>query len=185
MLPLLSVPKKPPVPPLNIVGDLAGGSLFMVTGILAALLEAQKSGEGQVIDCAITDGSAHLMSMFYTMDKLGAWSTTRANNLLDGATPFYSAYEAADGKFVSVGCLEPQFFAEMVEKAELPAWFIENQNNTEKWPEMRQVLVETFKSKTRDEWVDIFEGSDACVAGILDYKEAIEHPHNVARGYLY
>lgn len=171
-----------PVPPLNIVGDYAGGSLFLVVGILSALLEAQRSGRGQVIDAAITDGSAHLMSVFYTLSRLGGWSPSRQSNLLDGGRPFYGAYETADEKFVSVGPVEPQFFAEMVAKAGLPESFIENQNKAEMWPEMKTCFVETFKSKTRDEWVQIFEGSDACVAGILDYEEAVNHPHNRARG---
>mgnify|MGYP000262081550 CR=1 FL=1 len=170
-----------PVPPLNIIGDFAGGSLFLVMGILAALLETRQSGKGQVIDTAITDGSAHLMSMFYTMSKLGVWNTSRGSNLLDGGAPFYGAYETADRKFVSVGSIEPQFFAEMVVKAGMPESIIQDQNNPAKWPEMKAALVETFKSKNRDEWVGIFEGSDACVAGILDYQEAIAHPHNKAR----
>jgi alpha-methylacyl-CoA racemase len=173
--------KETPVPPLNIVGDYAGGSLFLVVGMLSALLEAQRSGKGQVIDAAITDGSAHLMSMFYTLSKLGAWNSKRESNLLDGGTPYYAAYQTADGKHLSVGAIEPQFFAEMVERAGLPESFIEDQNNPAKWGEIRATMVETFKSKSRDEWVQIFEGSDACVAGILDYQEAVEHPHNQSR----
>lgn len=170
-----------PVPPLNVIGDYAGGSLFLVVGILSALLEAQRSGQGQVIDAAITDGSAHLMSVFYTFSRLGGWSTSRQSNLLDGGRPYYSAYETADKKFVSVGPVEPQFFAEVLAKAGVPESFIRDQNNPEKWPEMKASFVETFKSRTRDEWVEIFEGSDACVAGILDYEEAVNHPHNKAR----
>jgi len=173
--------KETPVPPLNIVGDYAGGSLFLVVGMLSALLEAQRSGKGQVIDAAITDGSAHLMSMFYTLSKLGAWNSKRESNLLDGGTPYYAAYQTADGKHLSVGAIEPQFFAEMVERAGLPESFIQDQNNPAKWGEIRATMVETFKSKSRDEWVQIFEGSDACVAGILDYQEAVEHPHNQSR----
>ncbi len=173
--------KDQPLPPLNLVGDYAGGSLFLVVGILSALLEVQKSGKGQVIDSAITDGSAHLMSMFYTMSKLGAWNTNRESNMLDGGVPYYCAYETADGKHVSVGPIEPQFFAEMVQKAGMPESFIQDQNNPAKWGEIKATMVETFKSKTRDEWVEIFEGSDACVAGILDFKEAVDHPHNKSR----
>lgn len=170
-----------PVPPLNIVGDFAGGSLFLVVGVLSALLEAQKSGKGQVIDAAITDGSAHLMSTFYTLSRLGMWSACREANLLDGGRPYYRCYETSDHKFVSVGPLEPQFFAEMITKTGMPESFIQEQNNPEKWPEMQAVFIETFKSKSRAEWVEIFEGSDACVAGVLDYIEAIDHPHNKAR----
>ncbi len=171
-----------PVPPLNLVGDFAGGSLFLVVGILSALLEAQQSGKGQVIDAAITDGSAHLMSLFYTLSKLGRWNSSRESNLLDGGTPFYGVYETADEKFVSVGSIEPQFFAEMVTKAGIPECFIQERNNPAKWPELKAALIETFKSKSRDEWVEILEGSDACVAGMLDFEEAIDHPHNKARG---
>lgn len=173
--------KDRPVPPLNIVGDYAGGSMFLVVGILSALIEVQKSGKGQVIDTAITDGSAHLMSMFYTMDKLGVWNSNRESNMLDGGVPYYAAYETADGKHVSVGPIEPQFFAEMVQKAGMPESFIQDQNNPEKWGEIKATMTETFKSKTRDEWAEIFEGSDACIAGILDFKEAVEHPHNKSR----
>ena len=170
-----------PVPPLNLVGDFAGGSLFLVVGILSALLDTQRSGKGQVIDAAITDGSAHLMSTFYTMTRMGLWSTDRGANVLDGGSPFYSAYETADKKFVSVGPIEPQFFAELVAKTGLPDSFLEDQYNTHKWPDIKAALAETFKSRTRDEWVEIFEDGDACVAGILDYEEAVQHPHNRAR----
>ncbi|MES9968509.1 MAG: CaiB/BaiF CoA-transferase family protein [Candidatus Thiodiazotropha sp.] len=171
-----------PVPPLNLVGDFAGGSLFLVIGILSALLETNASGRGQVIDAAITDGSAHLLSMFYTLSKLRGWNTSRERNLLDGGVPYYGAYETADKKFVSVGSIEPQFFAQLIEKTGMCKSFIQDQNNPQRWPEMRAAFVDTFQSKTRDEWVEIFEGSDACVAGILDYEEAIQHPHNKARG---
>jgi len=171
-----------PVPPLNLIGDYAGGSLFLVMGMLAAMMEAQKSGKGQVVDTAITDGSASLMSMFYTLNSIGAWGTKRESNMLDGGTPFYGAYETSDAKFVSVGPLEPQFFAELVEKAGFPSHFIQDQHNAEKWPAMKAAFIETFKTKTRDEWAEIFEGSDACVAPVLNFKEAVDHPHNQARG---
>ena len=173
--------KDKPLPPLNLIGDYAGGSLFLVVGILSALLETQRSGKGQVIDAAITDGSAHLFSIFYTMDKLSAFAAKRESNMLDGGLPFYSSYQTADDKFVSVGSLEPHFFAEMVEKSGLPESFIKDQNNPSKWPEMKVKMIETFKSKTRDEWAEIFEGSDACVAGIYDLHEAPLHPHNKSR----
>lgn len=171
-----------PVPPLNLVGDYAGGSMFLVVGILSALLEVKTSGKGQVVDAAITDGSAHLMSMFYTMDKLGANQVKRESNLLDGGVPYYGAYQTSDGKHVSVGPIEPQFFAQMIQKSGMPESFIQDQNNPEKWAEIKSTMTETFNSKTRDEWVDIFEGSDACVAGILNIREAAEHPHNKSRG---
>lgn len=170
-----------PVPPLNLVGDYAGGSLFLVVGILSALFEVQKSGKGQVIDTAITDGSAHLMSMFYTLNKLGAWNTDRASNMLDGGVPYYGLYQTADNKFVSVGPIEPQFFAEMVRKMDLPESFIKDQNSPDKAGDIKAALTESFRAKSREEWVEIFEGSDACVAGVLDFKEAVNHPHNRAR----
>jgi len=170
-----------PVPPLNIVGDFAGGSLFLVIGMLSALLEAKESGKGQVVDTAITDGTSHLMSMFHSMDKLGLFNPKREANMLDGGTPFYKAYETADGKHLSVAPIEPQFFAEMIEKLGLPERFVAEQNNPVVWPELIDALTSAFKTKTRDEWVAIFEGSDACVAGILTLQEAADHPHNKAR----
>lgn len=175
-------PKEKPSLPLNLVGDFAAGSMFLVVGLLAALLDVQKSGEGQVIDAAITDGSAHLMSVLYTLSKVRSWNTSRESNFLDGGTPYYAAYETADGKHVSVGPIEPQFFAEMIRKSGMPERFIADQNNPEAWGEMKKVFTETFKSKTRDEWDAIFYGTDACVMGILDYEEAIHDEHNKARG---
>ena len=171
-----------PMPPLNIIGDYAGGSMFLITGILAALIERQQSGKGQVIDSAITDGAAHLMSMFYTLDKVGVFSQRRESNLLDGGMPFYGSYQTSDKKVMSVGPIEPRFFAEMVTKLGLPESFIKEQNNPQAWPEMKEALTEKFLSKTRDEWVDVFEGSDSCVVGIYDLHEATNHPHNKARG---
>lgn len=173
--------KDKPTPPLNLVGDYAGGSLFLIVGILSALFEVQKSGKGQVIDAAITDGSAHMMSIFYTMLKMDALKAERESNMLDGGVPYYGAYETADGKHLSVGPIEPQFFAEMVDKTGMPAYFVANQNNPAMWDEIRATMVDTFKTKTRDEWVEIFEGTDACVAGILNLKEAVNHPHNKSR----
>jgi alpha-methylacyl-CoA racemase len=177
----IGTPDKP-VPPLNVVGDFAGGSLFLVIGMLSALLEVQKSGKGQVVDAAITDGTAHLMSMFHSMDGIGLFNTQREANMLDGGTPFYGAYETADGKHLSVAPIEPQFFAEMIQKLGLPEKFIAEQNNQAVWPELKTALTDAFKTKTRDQWVEVFEGSDACVAGILTLKEAAQHPHNQARG---
>jgi len=171
-----------PVPPLNLVGDYAGGSLFLVMGILAALLEAQRSGKGQTIDAAMTDGSAHLMSMFHTMSSLNAWKPMRSSNLLDGGVPYYCAYQTADGKHVSVAAIEPQFFAELITIVGLPKHFIEDQNNPRKWPDMKAAFVEVFKTKTRDQWDEMFRGSDACTVGMLNYQEAVNHPHNQARG---
>jgi alpha-methylacyl-CoA racemase len=173
--------KDKPVPPLNLVGDYAGGSMFLVMGMLAALFEAQKSGQGQVIDAAITDGSASLMTMFHTLSRLGGWQNARHSNFLDGAAHFYDAYECKDGKFVSIGSIEPQFYALLMEKAELDADVFADQHNGEKWPEMKAALADVMKQKTRDEWCDIMEGTDICFAPILDYEEAPNHAHNKAR----
>jgi alpha-methylacyl-CoA racemase len=170
-----------PLPPLNLVGDYAGGSLFLVMGMLAALLEAQKSAKGQVIDAAITDGSASLMSMFFTLKKLGVWNTQRQSNLLDGGAPFYGAYCTLDEKFVSLGAIEPQFFATLVDKAGLEPDMIDAHLDPARWAELKNALTELFKSKTRDQWCNLLEGSDACFAPVLDFTEAHQHPHNRAR----
>ncbi|MGJ8687445.1 MAG: CaiB/BaiF CoA transferase family protein, partial [Spongiibacteraceae bacterium] len=170
-----------PVPPLNLVGDYAGGSHFLVMGMLAALLEAKTSGAGQVIDAAITDGSASLMSMFYSMDKLGAWGPKRASNLLDGATHFYDVYETLDGEFVSIGSIEPQFYALLIEKLELDPVAFAGQMNADEWPLLKVKLMAAFKTKTQAQWCEIMEGSDVCFAPVLDYRQAPKHPHNIAR----
>lgn len=170
-----------PVPPLNLVGDYAGGSLFLVLGILAALLETKTSGKGQVIDTAITDGSASLMSMFHTLSHLGGWSPQRESNFLDGSAPFYDAYETADKRFISIGAIEPQFWQLLIEKADVDPQFINDQHDRQKWPAMKEQLAAIFKTKTRDEWTALLEGSDTCFAPILDYEESPSHPHNIER----
>lgn len=170
-----------PVPPLNLVGDYAGGSLFMVMGMLAALNERNQSGKGQVIDAAITDGTANLMSIFYTLHNTGQWNADRGANLLDGGAHFYDTYATADKKFISIGPIEPQFYQLLIEKAELDPEQFANQSDSSNWPELKKVLAEVFKKKTRTQWCDIFEGSDACFAPVLDFLEAPKHPHNIAR----
>jgi alpha-methylacyl-CoA racemase len=170
-----------PVPPLNLVGDYAGGSLFLVMGILAALFEKQKSGKGQVVDAAIVDGSASLMSIFYTLNNLGLWSTRRGANMLDGAAHFYDTYETSDGKFVSIGSIEPHFYALLLEKACLDPEIFKDQGDMAAWPLLKQRLVDIFKTRTRDEWCELMEGTDICFAPVLDFKEAPKHPHNIAR----
>ena len=170
-----------PVPPLNLVGDYAGGSLFLVMGILAALFEAQKSGQGQVIDAAIVDGSASLMTLFHTLGKLGLWSNRRQANMLDGAAHFYDSYETADGKFISIGSIEPQFYALLLEKAQLDPEVFKDQHDPAQWPQLKQRLVEVFKTRTRQHWCDLMQGTDVCFAPVLDYAEAPQHPHNQAR----
>lgn len=170
-----------PVPPLNLVGDFGGGAMFLVTGILAALYEAEKSGVGQVIDAAMTDGSAALMSFFHSLHALGMWGSERGMNLLDGGAHFYDTYETQDGKFVSIGSIEPQFYALLLEKAQLDPAVFGNQNDMAQWPELSDKLTDIFKSKTRDQWCELMEGSDVCFAPVLDFQEASAHPHNQAR----
>ncbi len=171
-----------PVPPLNLVGDYAGGSLFLVLGILAAIIEARTSQKGQVIDAAITDGSASLMSVFHGWHESGFWKTERRSNLLDGAAYFYDVYETADGKFVSLGPLEQRFYAIFVERAGLDPEVFGEQAGAAQWPERRADLAAVIRRKSRDEWRELLEGTDACFAPVLDLTEAPDHPHNEARG---
>jgi alpha-methylacyl-CoA racemase len=170
-----------PIPPLNLVGDYAGGSLFLVMGMLAALNERNQSGKGQVIDAAITEGTASLMSVFYSLHNMGQWTTDRASNLLDGGAHFYDTYETADNKFVSIGPIEPQFYQLLIETIELDTEIFGDQNDTNNWPLQKEALAKVFKGKTRDQWCELLEGSDACFAPVLDFLEATKHPHNIAR----
>lgn len=172
-----------PAPPLNLVGDYGGGALYLAMGVCAALFEATRSGKGQVIDAAITDGAASLMSVIYGLRASGIWSDERDANLLDGGAPFYDVYETRDGKFVSIGSLEPQFYALLLEKTGLtgdPAFAV--QMNKPEWPAMSAKVAAVIKTKTRDEWTALMEGTDVCFAPVLSMAEAPEHPHNVARG---
>lgn len=174
-------PGENPVPPLNLVGDYGGGGMFLVTGILAAIIEVQRSGKGQVIDVAMTDGSATLMSVFNTLDAMGLWSTNRGSNFLDSGSHFYNTYETKGGKYISIGSIEPQFYSLLIEKLNLDPEEFSQQNNPTAWPNLKIKIADVFKSKTRDEWCEIMEGTDICFAPVLDYKEAQQHPHNVAR----
>jgi len=171
-----------PTPPLNIGADYGGGTMFLLFGIMAALFERQGSGRGQVVDAAMVDGASALMALIHSWIANGMWSEAREANLLDGGAPFYRAYECADGKFISVGPLEPQFFAELVRLAGLPEEHLATQMDSKTWPERRADYARVFARKTRDEWARIFDGSDACVAPILTWSEAPEHPHLAARG---
>lgn len=172
---------EPPVPPLNMVGDFGGGSMFLVTGILAALLSREKTGKGDIVDAAIIDGTNSLMSFVYGMAGLGAWQNVREGNLLDGASPFYRCYKTADDKFVAVGCIEPQFFAAMMERLPVDLETYGGQHDRSKFAAQHEMLEGAFASKTRDEWDAIFAGTDACVTPVLDYEEAPGHPANAAR----
>ncbi len=170
-----------PVPPLNLVGDFGGGALFLAFGMVSAILEARSSGRGQVVDAAMTDGSAVLMSLFHSLDAQGHFMTERGCNLLDGGAPFYDVYETSDGKYVSIGPIEPHFFALLVEKAGLDPAILAEQNDAGRWPGMRVGFEQVFKSRTREEWCLLLEGTDACFAPVLDLHEAPHHPHNRAR----
>jgi alpha-methylacyl-CoA racemase len=170
-----------PVPPLNLVGDFGGGALYVVVGVLAALLEAGKSGKGQVVDAAMCDGAASLMSMFFDFTAMGRWREQRESNMLDGGAHFYGVYECKDGNFVSIGSIEPQFYALLRKLANLTDADFDAQMEAKGWPSLKQKLNTVFKTKTRDEWVAIMEGSDVCFAPVLTMSEATKHPHMVAR----
>ncbi len=175
-------PGRPPVPPLNLVADYGGGSMMLVTGILAALIERASSGAGQVVDAAMVDGVPAMMGLIHSMIGSDLWTGRRGDNLLDGGAPFYRCYGTSDGKFVAVGALEPQFFALLLEGTGLdPAWR-NAQMDRQRWPELAAELDAAFRTRTRDEWAAAFEGTDACVAPVLDFSEAAKHSHNVARG---
>lgn len=173
-------PGRKPVPPLNLVADFGGGALFLVTGVLAALIERTRSGQGQVVDAAMVDGVTSLMAMFYGLRASGMWTDERGSNLLDGGAPFYDTYRCSDGGYLAVGALEPQFWTTLV--ATLGLEGLPEQHDTARWPELRQRLAATFASRTRDEWAALFADVDACVTPVLTLGEAAGHPHLVARG---
>jgi alpha-methylacyl-CoA racemase len=173
---------EPPTVPANLVGDYAGGSLYLVIGVLAALQHARaEGGGGQVVDAAIVDGATHLATMIHGMMAAGGWQDRRGANLLDGGCPFYGTYETADGEYMAVGALEQQFYDRFVEllgiKDDIPA-----RKDFDRWDELRQAVADRFRSRTRAEWTAVFEGTDACVAPVLSLREAPAHPHLAARG---
>jgi len=171
-----------PVPPLNLVGDMGGGGMLLVNGVLAALLESANSGKGQVIDAAMVDGAAQLMWMFHGFEAMGMWDASqRESNLLDGAAHFYDSYECADGEYISIGSIEPQFYALLKQHAGLSEKDFGDQNNAEKWPEMKAKITEVFKQKTQAQWCEIMEGTDVCFAPVLNFIDAPSHPANLAR----
>ncbi|WP_425577379.1 CaiB/BaiF CoA transferase family protein [Streptomyces enissocaesilis] len=173
---------EPPTVPANLVGDYAGGSLYLVVGVLAALQHARaEGGTGQVVDAAIVDGAAHLATMIHGMLAAGGWQDRRSANLLDGGCPFYGTYETSDGRYMAVGALEQQFYAEFTELLGLEAGDARARDDTARWGELREAIAARFKAKTRDEWTAVFEGSDACVAPVLSLREAPAHPHLAAR----
>ena len=172
---------EPPAPPLNLIGDFGGGGMLLALGICAALVNVKNGGKGQVIDAAMTEGTAQLMSMIYGMKASGFWTDQQQSNLLDGATHFYDSYECKDGKFVSLGSIEPQFYSILLDKMELDKNEFSEQMNKEKWNEYKAKFTKVFLSKTRDEWCEIMEGTDICFAPVLSMDEAINHPHNKER----
>lgn len=172
---------EPPAPPLNLVGDYGGGALYLAFGLLAGVIEAKSSGKGQVIDCAMIDGAASLMTMFYGMKAAGLWNTKRDDNLLDGGAHFYDTYECADGQWLAVGAIEPQFHALLVKGLGLAADAFPAQMSRAEWPAYTKRVAEIVKTKTRDDWMKVFEGTDACVAPVLSMDEAPKHAHNAER----
>jgi alpha-methylacyl-CoA racemase len=177
----IGYPDRPPTPPLNVVGDFAGGSLYLIMGVLAALMHARATGEGQVVDAAMIDGAASLMTMVYSMYSAGAWSAERGTNIMDGSCPFGSCYTTADGGFMVTCALEPTFFRELVTRLGIDPATLPPQWDRARWPEMRARFAEAFAKRTRDEWAAIFADSDACATPVLSIAEAPHHPHNVAR----
>ncbi|MFO0696200.1 MAG: CaiB/BaiF CoA-transferase family protein [Polyangiales bacterium] len=171
----------PPVPPLNLAGDFGGGGMMLAFGLLAGLLEAGKSGKGQVVDCSMVEGSAVLMGMFYGLRSKGMFTDHRGTHMLDTGAHFYDVYETKDGKYVSIGSIEPQFYALLLQKAELPAEDFGRQMDFKNWPVMKEKLAAVIRQKTRDEWCALMEGTDVCFAPVLSLGEAPEHPHNKSR----
>lgn len=166
-----------PVPPLNMIGDYGGGAMFLIAGLLAALFERQKSGQGQVIDAAMCDGTAVLAQLMWSMRGANQWSDQRGSNLLDGSQPFYDTYACADGRCMAVGCIEPQFFTLTVQLLGLDPVTLPEQRDHARADELRDAFAAAFKSKTMSEWSEIFLGTDACVTPVLTYAEALEHQH--------
>ena len=178
---MIGNPDEPPAVPANLVGDYAGGSLYLVVGVLAALHHARAGGSGQVVDAAIVDGTSHLSAMIHGMLAAGGWQDRRGANLLDGGCPYYGTYETADGQYMAVGALEPQFYDEFLRLLGVED-FASARKDFSRWGELRDAVAARFKSRTRDEWTAVFEGSDACVAPVLSLREAPRHPHLAARG---
>jgi alpha-methylacyl-CoA racemase len=175
-----------PVPPLNVVGDFGGGALYLAFGLVCAVLEATRSGQGQVVDAAIVDGASHMMAMFHALRAQGMWSPQRGTNLLDGGAHFYGVYACADGRHVSVGAIEPQFYLQLLDRLGLAddEQLLHGRNDPAAWPVLRARLAQVFATRNRDEWTAHFAGTDACVVPVLELDEVAEHPHNVGRGAI-
>jgi len=171
-----------PVPPLNLVGDFGGGGVYLALGVVAALLEGQKSGKGQVIDVAMIDGASSLMAAIYGLRAAGRWTDQRGENILDTGAHYYDVYETRDGKYVSIGSIEPKFYAELLRLAGLENQELPRQNDKASWPTLKERVAAIFRSKTREEWCRLMEGSEVCFAPVLSMQEAPTHPHNRQRG---
>lgn len=174
-------PAERPVPPLNLVGDFGGGALFLALGMLAALLHARATGKGQVVDAAMSDGAASLMAMFYGKFGAGAWTDRREANYIDGGSHFYRTYQCSDGEWIAIAAIEPQFYAELIERAGLRLPEQHGQMDVEQWPALQQIFEARFRERTRAEWTAVLEGTDACFAPVLSLGDAPSHPHNAAR----
>jgi alpha-methylacyl-CoA racemase len=172
---------EPPAPPLNLIGDYGGGAMYLVMGLLAGIISARATGKGQVVDAAMTDGAASLTAMFWGMRAAGIWQDKRDANLLDGGAHFYDTYETSDGQWVSIGSIEPQFYALLREKAGLSDPAFDAQMDRSAWPALSEKIAAVIRTKTRDEWCALMEGTDVCFAPVLSWEEATRHPHNVAR----
>jgi alpha-methylacyl-CoA racemase len=170
-----------PVPPLNLVGDFGGGALYLAFGLLAGVIQARETGKGQVIDCAMSDGAASLMAMFYGFKASGMWQGGRRNNMLDGGAHFYDTYQCSDGKWISLGSIEPQFYALLLDKTGIDDPEFQKQMDRASWPSLHDKLAAVIATKTRDEWCAIMDATDVCFAPVLDLDEAPKHAHNVAR----
>jgi alpha-methylacyl-CoA racemase len=173
---------QPPSPPLNLVGDFGGGGVMLAFGLVCGLVEARTSGKGQVVDAAMVDGTALLMGVFHGIQAAGGFNEDRGTNMLDSGAPYYDAYECADGQYVSIGSIEPQFYAQLVELAGLDPDKLGKQNDKGMWPSAKEHVAEVFRTKTRAEWCEIMEHTDVCFAPVLTISEARAHPHNVERG---
>ncbi len=177
----MGTPGTPPPPPLNLVADLGGGGMYLVVGVLAALHEARRSGKGQVVDCAMIDGVAHLMSAFQAFRQQGTWTDQRQDNIVDGGAPYYGTYETSDGKYIAVGAMEPQFYTALVTVLGFDPATLPDRTSRANWPALREMFAKAFVGKTRAEWEDMMRGRDACFSPVLSIDEAYDHPQMVAR----
>ena len=173
---------QPPTPPLNLVGDVGAGTMLLLVGVLSALIRAERTGEGSVVDAAIVDGSAISMALIASMAQQSLWSDERGVNVLDSGAPFYDVYRTSDRRWMAVACLEPKFFREFIRLTQLDESWLDSQYDTSRWDELRSDITSVMATKTRDQWDDIFAEEDACVSPVLTMSEAAEHPHMQARG---